>query len=204
MTVSSLLPIIAAGIIIAAILAICIYALRRYARYLRIAETLPDPIAIQTTEARIIDEKRDRLAAQLVEDWPKLLPNERDVVRRALWQAMILVTASDGSIDMRETRFVSDLFSRIIRAETETELTMEAAERVQRHPKAALADIARASGASAAAKEFILAGAFLVSVSDHALAEVEADCLGDIATALAVSERERKTMFRRMTERFGI
>lgn len=204
MTVSNLLPIIVAFIIVAAILIICVYVLRRYARYLRIAETLPDPVAIQSTEAQVIDEKRDRLAAQLVDDWPNLPPGERDVTRNALWKAMILVTASDGSIDLRETRFVADLFGRIIRAETETELTVEAAERVQRQPKAALADISRASGVSKTSKEFILAGAFLVSVSDHALAEVEADCLGDIAGALAINERERKAIFNGMTERFGL
>jgi len=81
---------------------------------------------------------------------------------------------------------------------------IESAELVQSDQKSALVEISKASRVSNASKEHILAGAFLVSVSDQTLEYSEAECLGDIADALAINQHERKAICEGITKRLGI
>ena len=91
-----------------------------------------------------------------------------------------------------------------LRDEIDFRPVIKAAELVQNDKKTALNDISKASRVSKTSKEHILAGAFLVSVSDHALTESETACMGDIANALSINQRDREAMFEDITKRFGI
>ena len=117
---------------------------------------------------------------------------------------MLLEAAADGSIDHREMRFVADLFGRMAGKDVDFRPVIQAAELVQNDKKSALAEIAKAAKVSAPSKEHILAGAFLVSASDHALTESETDCLGHIADALAISQRDRKAILEGITKRLDV
>lgn len=198
------MPVWIALIIIVAILIPCISALRVYSRYRRVAKTLPAPRVIQQITPGMLDEKRDALASELLADWQNLPDRDRETTREALWTAMLLEAVSDGNIDPRELDFVADLFERMGTDSAEREPVMEAAERVHGDQKAALGSLSGASAISDPAKEYILAGAFLVSLSDHALAESETDCVGDIADALAISQRDREVMLKGITKRLGV
>ena len=201
---AEIMPIWIGLFILIAILIPCVSALRVYSRYRKVAKALPTPASIKRTKPTTLDAKRDLLATELLEDWDKLPASEIEVTRHALWTAMLLESVSDGSIDTREIDFVADLFGKLSGQVIETELTMEAAERVHGDQKAALLEISNAGGVGNASKGYILSGAFLVSLSDHALAESETDCLGDIADALAISQRDRKAIFSGITKRLGI
>lgn len=194
----------AAPIILIAILVPCIFLFIVYRRYRRIAKALPDPDSIEQARPEVLDEKRDLVASILLGDWSKIPEHEIEVTRHALWTAMLLEAASDGSIDHREMRFVADLFGQMAGNELDFRPVIKAAELVQSDKKSALAEISKAGRVSNASKEHILAGAFLVSVSDHALTESETDCLGDIAGALAISQRDRKAIFEGITKRLGL
>ncbi|MEM1047127.1 MAG: TerB family tellurite resistance protein [Pseudomonadota bacterium] len=198
------LTFLVALVIIVAISFACFFALREYRRYRRIAKTLPDPQLIQQTAPSEIDARRDQLADDLLKERAALPEAEADATREALWTAMLLEAAADGSIDDRELAFVADLFGRMTGIALEAEPVSEAAQRISKDRKAALVTISQARNTSAASKEQILAGAFLVSVADHTLAEREADCLGDIADALAVTPRDRQTILEGITKRLGI
>lgn len=198
------LTFLVALVIIVAISFACFFALREYRRYRRIAKTLPDPQSIQRTAPSEIDARRDQLADDLLKERAALPEAEADATREALWTAMLLEAAADGSIDDRELAFVADLFGRMTGIAMEAEPVSEAAQRISKDRKAALVTIAQARNTSTASKEQILAGAFLVSVADHTLAEREADCLGDIADALAVTPRDRETILEGITKRLGI
>ncbi|MGI9382650.1 MAG: TerB family tellurite resistance protein [Methyloligellaceae bacterium] len=191
-------------IILIAILVPCIFLFILYRRYVRLAKALPDPNSIQQTQPEMLDEKRDSVASILLSDWSKVPEHEVEVTRHALWTAMLLEAASDGSIDHREMRFVADLFGQMAGKEVDFRPVIQAAELVQSDKKSALAEISKASRVSNPSKEHVLAGAFLVSVSDHALTESETDCLGAIADALAISQRNRKAIFEGITKRLGI
>ena len=117
---------------------------------------------------------------------------------------MLLEAASDGSIDPREMRIVTDLFGQITGNKLDYGPVIESAELVHSDQKSALAEISKASRVSNASKEHILAGAFLVSLSDQTLEYNEAECLGDIAYALAVNQDERKAIYEGITKRLGI
>lgn len=201
---SHTMPVWIALIIIIAILIPCVSALRVYSRYRRVAKTLPAPRVIQQIKPGMLDEKRDSLASGLLTDWQNLPDHDRETTREALWTAMLLEAVSDGNIDPRELEFVADLFERMGSDGAGREPVVEAAERVHGDQKAALRAISGASAISDPGKEYILAGAFLVSLSDHALAESETDCMGDIADALAISQRDRKAMFKGITKRLDV
>lgn len=205
---SETMPLWFALVIIVAILIPCISVLRVYSRYRRVAKTLPNPRSIEQTKPATLDQKRDQLATTLLEDWHKVPEQDQDATRRALWTAMLLVTVSDGNIDPRELDFVSDLFSKLAgnspQDGQDLEPAPEAADRIHSDKKSALSEISKASAISTASKDYILSGAFLVSVSDHALAESETDCLGDIADALAIRQRDRKAIFQGITKRLGV
>ena len=201
---SDIFPVLIGFIILIAILIPNILLLILYKKYLRLAKTLPNPSSIEQTQPEMIDEKRRLLASNLLDGWSKVPTDEVEVTRHALWTAMLLEAASDGSIDHREMRFVADLFGQMGGKEIDFRPVIKAAELVQSDKKTALSEISKASKVSNASKEHILAGAFLVSVSDHALIESEIDCLGNIAGALAINQRERKAIFEGITKRFGI
>ncbi len=198
------LPVFIAFIVIAAILIPSTLLLIVYKKYLRLAKTLPNPESIERAQPEMIDEKRGLLAATLLDGWSKVPANEVEVTRHALWTAMLLVAASDGSIDHREMRFVADLFGQMGGDKIDFRPVIKAAELVESDKKSALKDISKAARVSTASKEHILAGAFLVSVSDHELRESETACLGNIADALAINRREREAIFEDITKRFGI
>jgi uncharacterized tellurite resistance protein B-like protein len=94
------------------------------------------------------------------------------------------------------------LFGQIVGNELDFRPVIKAAELVQSDKKSALSEISKAETVSDTAKQQILAGAFLVSVSDHALTPHETDCLVRIADALAISRRDRKAMLEEITARF--
>ena len=198
------LPILIGLIILIAIFVPSILLLILYKKYLRIAKALPDQASIEQAQPETLDKKRALLASNLLDGWSEIPADELEVTRHALWTAMLLEAASDGSIDYREMRFVADLFGQMAGNEIDFRPVIKAAELVQNDKKIALSDISKASRVSIASKEHILAGAFLVSVSDHALTESETACLGDIANALSINQRDRKAIFEDITKRFGI
>lgn len=204
MTDLSNIPVIAAAIIVLAILIPNILLVITYRKYRRAAKALPNPYDIGQAGAETIDQKRELLAGQLLAAWSELPEAEKGLTRDALWTAMLLEAASDGNIDNREMRFVANLFGKIVGDEMDFTPVIAAAEQVHSDKKGALSDISRAKGVSNASKEQILASAFLVSVSDHALSEAETDCLGDIAEALAINRRDGKAMLKGITQRFGV
>ena len=197
-------PVVIGFVIFVAILVPNILLLITYRKYRRISKLLPDPGAIGRTQPKTIDAKRGALASFLLDDWKKLPDGEIEVTRHALWTAMLLEAASDGNIDHREMQFVADLFGRMAGSEMDFRPVIQSAELVHNDKRSALSEIAKAREVSDASKAQILAGAFLVSVSDHTLSERETDCLGDIADALAIGRRDRKAMFAGITKRFGV
>jgi uncharacterized tellurite resistance protein B-like protein len=197
-------PVLIGFIILVAILTPSILLLIVYKKYLRLAKSLPNPNSIEQTRPEMIDEKRGLLASNLLDGWSKIPADEIEVARHALWTAMLLEAASDGSIDHREMRFVADLFGQLGGDKIDFRPVIKAAELVENDKKTALKEISRASRVSIASKKHILAGAFLVSVSDHALTESETHCLGTIADALKINKRDRKAIFEDMTKQFGI
>lgn len=199
-----ILPSVIAAIILVVLLAGSIHVLRIYRRDRRAAKVLPEPDSIEQAPAAVFERGRGLIAADIVESWAGLPLHEQELTRHALWTAMLLEATSDGSIDQREMRFVADLFSRMSGKPMALRPVITAAEEVQRDKKAALAEIAKASGIDIALKEHVLAGAFLVSVSDRTLAESETSCLGDIADALGVSRRARAAIFKNITKRLGV
>ena len=198
------IPVLVGFIILVAIFVPSILLLVLYKKYLRIAKALPDKTSIQQAQPEMLDEKRALLASNLLDGWSEIPADEIEVTRHALWTAMLLEAASDGSIDHREMRFVADLFGQMAGNEIDFRPVIKAAELVQNDKKTALNEISKASRVGKASKEHILAGAFLVSVSDHALTESETACLGNISDALAINQRERKAIFEGITKRFGI
>ncbi len=204
MSISNNFPVLIGFIIVVAILVPSIVSLFWYKKFLRLAKTLPNPDSIEQTQPELIDEKRELLASNLLDSWSKVPEDELDATRHALWTAMLLEAASDGSIDHREMRFVADLFGQLGGDDMDFRPVIQAAELVESDEKTALREISRASKVSTTSKEHILSAAFLVSVSDHALTESETACLGNIADALAINKSERKAIFEGITKRFGI
>jgi uncharacterized membrane protein YebE (DUF533 family) len=183
---------------------LAIVGLWRYLRHRRNAHALPDPTSFEQVEPGMLDKQRALLASELLNDASKLPAHEIEVTRHALWMAMLLEAASDGSIDPREMRIIADLFGQMTGNKLDYGQVIESAELVQSDQKSALAEISKASRISNASKEHILAGAFLVSVSDQTLEYCEVECLGDIADALAINQHERKVICEGITKRFGI
>jgi len=198
------LPVLIGFIIIIAIFVPCIILYILYKKYLRLQKSLPSSDSIEQANPGKLDEKSSLLAATLLDGWSKIPKDEIELTRDALWTAMLLEAASDGSIDHREMKFVADLFGQMAGNEMDFRPVIKAAELVQSDKKTALRDISKANRVSRSSKEHILAGAFLVSVSDHALTESETYCLGTIADALSIKQRDRKAIFEDITKRFGI
>lgn len=201
---ADLLPIIAGFILLIAILVPNVLLWVTYRKYKRVEKALPRAEQIESAPAETLDLKRSALTRQLLDDWSRIPKQEAPVARQALWTAMLLEAAADGGIDHREMAFVTDLFGRIEGGQQEFRPVLEAAERVDRDRKGALAEIAKARHVSKGAKEQILAASFLVSVSDHALSERETDCLGAIADALSIKQRDLKTMLQGISRRFDL
>ena len=195
-------PVLIGLIILIAILVPNVLLWITYRKYKRVAKALPDPRELKLAGSEKIDEKRAGMTARLLDDWAEIPGQEFDTARHALWTAMLLEAASDASIDHREMKFVADLFGRMAGEELDFRPIIKAAEMVESDKKTALAEISKAQTVSNSAKQQILAGAFLVSVSDHALTPHETDCLMRIADALAISKRDRKAMLEEITARF--
>ena len=191
-------------IFVIAMTALGIARLWRYLRHRRNAHALPDPTSFEQVEPGMLDKQRALLASDLLNDASKLPVHEMEVTRHALWMAMLLEAASDGSIDPREMIIIADLFGQMTGNKLDYGPVIESAELVQSDQKSALVEISKASRVSNASKEHILAGAFLVSVSDQTLEYSEAECLGDIADALAINQHERKAICEGITKRLGI
>lgn len=199
-----IVPVLIGFVILVAILVPSILLLVVYKKYLRVSKALPSQSSIEQAGPESLDEKRVLLASQLLDGWSEIPEDEIEVTRQALWMAMLLEAASDGSIDHREMKFVASLFGKMAGSEMDFRPVIKAAELVESDRKSALTEISKASRVSNASKEHILAGAFLVSVSDHALTDSETACLGNIADALAISQHDRKALFEGITKRFGI
>lgn len=199
---SHTLPLIAGLVVLAAIMVPTVLLWFTYQKYKRVARALPDSQALGSTPAGELDEKSARLTARLLEDWAGVPADELEVTRHALWTAMLLEAASDGSIDHREMKFVAGLFGRMGGEKMDFRPVISAAELVERDRRSAFGEVARAARVSADSKRQVLAGAFLVSVSDHALQPQETDCLRRIADALGLSARDRKAMLEEITRRF--
>ena len=199
---SQTFPVVVGLIILIAILVPNVLLWFTYRKYKRVAKALPDPRELKLTGSDEIDQKRAGLSARLLDDWASIPDQEIEIARRALWTAMLLEAASDASIDPREMKFVADLFGQMAGKEMDFRPVIKAAELVQSDKKTAFAEISKAGKVSNTAKQQILAGAFLVSVSDHALTPHETDCLVRIADALAISARDRKAMLEEITARF--
>lgn len=196
------IPLVAGLVLLVAILAANVALWVAYRKYKRVARALPDSQALGSTPSGELDEKRARLTARLLEDWKGIPEDELELARHALWTAMLLEAAADGSIDHREMKFVADLFGRMAGSKMDFRPVISAAELVERDRRSALGEVAKARRVSNASKRQVLAGAFLVSVSDHALAAQETDCLVKIADALGLSARDRKAMLEEITRRF--
>jgi tellurite resistance protein len=199
---SNAFPLMAGFVILVLILVPNVLLWLMYRKYKRVAKALPDPKALEQADSRQLDQRRAALSARLLEDWSRVPDDEIERARHALWTAMLLESAADGSIDHREMEFVADLFGRMGGKKMDFRPVVHAAELAHSDRKTALSEIARARGVSQEAKQQILAGAFLVSVSDHALAAQETECLVQIADALGLSARDRKAMLEEITGRF--
>ena len=88
-----------------AVMAFGFAGLRRYWRHRRNAGALPELSSIENIRSSMLDKQRALLASDLLNDASKLPAHEIEVTRHALWMAMLLEAASDGSIDHREMRF---------------------------------------------------------------------------------------------------
>lgn len=196
------LPVVAGVVILLAILIPNILLWITYQKYKRVAKALPDAGSITAAGAPEIEQRRAALKMRLLQDWATIPEAEVGLARHALWTAMLLEAASDGSIDHREMQFVADLFGSMSGAQMDFRPVIKAAEQVHGEKKAAMAEIGKAKGLSSLAKQQILAGAFLVSVCDHALTDHELDCLMRISDALNIGQRERKRMLTEIRERF--
>ncbi|MGI9515320.1 MAG: TerB family tellurite resistance protein [Anderseniella sp.] len=192
-----------AAIVVIALAALGLAGVRNYLRHRRNASVLPDPASLQPVEPGMLDKQRAALASNLLNDASKLAAHEIEVTHHALWMAMLLEAAPDGSIDPRKIRAVADLFGQMTGNKLDYGPVIESAELVQSDRKSALAEISKASGVSSASKEHILAGALLVSVSDRTLEESEAELLGDIADALAINQHERQAIYDGITRRLS-
>jgi tellurite resistance protein len=193
------------GLLLFALMLACnIYLLVWNRKYKRVAQALPSPGTIERSKPEIVNERREALKSRLLREWLKLPQNELAAARQALWTATLLQAASDGDIDHREMSFVADLFGELSGEKMDFRPVIKAAELVHANKKSALSDISNAKKISNSAKEQILAGAFLVSISDHSLSEVETNCLRQIADALAINRRDRKLMLERITARLGV
>lgn len=193
-----------AAALLAAGLALYLVAvsLRRWVRRGENLDMLAPELATQgAIQAEAFIRQRALLGHDLIRDARALPDHDREIVNHALWHAMLLEAASDGSIDAREVQFVADFFGKLSGRSLRGDIALEAAERIAAHPQQALTEIAKARQAGQAAREHILEGAFLVSLADGELIESEADRLSDIADALGFSLEERQVIYREMTNR---
>ncbi|MEC9367174.1 MAG: TerB family tellurite resistance protein [Pseudomonadota bacterium] len=196
------IPVLLGFILLLAILIPSILLWITYRKYKRIEKALPDAQAIEKTEARIIEQRQSALTQRLLEDWKTVAEDEVELARHTLWTAMLLEAASDGSIDHREMKFVSELFGRMGGQQVDFRPVINAAELVHKDRRSALSEVAKAKRLGAVAKQQVLAGAFLVSVCDHSLSDHELACIMDIANALGISQRDRKIMLGEIRARF--
>jgi hypothetical protein len=195
-------PVVIGSIIFVAIMVPNVLLWITYRKYKKVAKALPNPQELKLMQSYKLDEKRAGLTARLLDDWANVPSQELAIARHALWTAMLLEAASDSSIDHREMKFVADLFGQMAGSEMDFRPVINATELVQSDQKTAFSEISKAGTVSDATKKQIMAGAFLVSVSDHALLPQETDCLMRIADALAINRRDRKAMLEEITARF--
>lgn len=178
---------------------------KRLRRWVRHGENLDALAPELATEGAIHTDaflrQRALLGGDLIRDAETLPDHEREIVNHALWHAMLLEAASDGSIDVREVRFVVDFFGKLSGHSISMEDAVEAARRIAGQPQSALKEIAKARHTSQASREHVLEGAFLVSLADGELIQSEADRLGDIADALAFNLTERQVIYQELTNR---
>ena len=196
------IPVLVGFVLLVAIVLPTVLLWITYRKYKRIARALPDAQALGAMAPGDFGERHARLTARLLEDWAGVPEDELEMTRHALWTAMLLEAAADGSIDNREMQFIAALFGRMAGSKMDFAPVISAAGLVQRDSRSALGEVAKAKGISWASKQQVLAGAFLVSVSDHELAPQETDCLVKIADALSLSRRDRKAMLEEITRRF--
>lgn len=163
--------------------------------------TFPEELPEEAIGVQALTEQRDHLAADLIRHAKHVPDHEGELVYDAMWNAMLLETASDGRIDLREIRYITSFVSQISGRSFSSDQAMEAAEDTAKNPQKAMSNVAKARNTGESSRAFILAGAFLVSLSDGELEDKEADRLGDIADALGFDLGDRKNFYREMTNR---
>lgn len=176
-------------------LGLLISAVRRVVRMRRNLNTLPSESDLGSVGQRALAKERALLTNELLDATKTLPQHELELVRSALWMAMLLETSADGSIDHREIGFVADVFGQIIGRRMDIQFVIDAAQNVQTNPQSALHEIAKARGISLESRQYVLTGAFLVSLTDRSLDSGESDCLGDIADTLGVTPADRKSLY---------
>ncbi len=195
---TAVLLVAAAGVYLA------VAALRRRFRHAKNLDALPPELGdAGAVHGDAFLKQRGLLGAELIRDAKKLPDHEREIVHHALWHAMLLEAASDGTIDAREVRFVSDFFGRLSGRRLAMDTATESAEQIAAAPQTALAEIAKARDTSLTSREHILEGAFLVSLADGELIASEANRLGDIADALGLDLTERHVIYQELTNRLA-
>lgn len=182
-------------------LVLVIGAVRRTLRMRRNLTTLPAETDIGAVGQRALANERALLTNELLEATKTLPQHEVALVHSALWMAMLLETSADGSIDHREIGFVADVFGQITGRRMDIQFVLDAAEDVQRKPQTALQEIAKGQEASLESRQYVLTGAFLVSLMDRSLDSGESDCLGDIADTLRIGPDERKALYSQIMQR---
>ncbi len=182
-------------------LVLMVGAVRRTLRMRRNLTTLPAETDIGAVGNRALANERALLTNELIAATKTLPQHEIALVHSALWMAMLLETSADGSIDHREIGFVADVFGQITGRRMDIQFVVDAAEDVQRKPQAALQEIAKGQEASLESRQYVLTGAFLVSLMDRSLDAGESDCLGDIADTLGIGREERKALYAQIMQR---
>lgn len=177
-------------------------AMRRHIRHGGNLDAMPDELSGEGTLGGAgFAGKRSTLGSDLIRAATALPEEERDIVHHALWHAMLLEAASDGSVDPREIRFVAEFFASLSGRKLGADGALEAAGHIAANPRRTLREIAKARGASAGSRRCIVESAMLVSLADGDLIESEANRLGDIADALGFGIDERRAIYAGMTER---
>ena len=155
---------------------------------------LPEAREVQVRPARLTALRRV-LGAELASADGRMPPHEKEIVRHALWMAMLLEAGADNVIDEAEIAFVSKLYGEIVTREPAREQIAEAGDSVLADRDSALREVAKAARVTADSKRIILMGAFLVSVANDALEPSEAVWLNAIADALNVPQADRAGIF---------
>lgn len=143
-------------------------------------------------------ELQQALGARLAEDARRLPEHEIELVRHALWTAMLLEAGADDNIDAAEIDFVTRFYGQVLPGQTVRHMVADAGHSVRSDRESALRDISKAASVSLSSKRHILQGAFLVTIANDVLEPSEARWLHEIAVALGLSAAEQTVLFQEL------